>query len=197
MTEPMEPGGPGTGDPESGDAESFPTEPHDPTGLDLASEIMRQTARSTPLLPRVPTPPSSMKRRRMGQFEEQRSGARPDDRDPQPLGSILNQVSARRGWVKRISLSTVLRNWPDLVGADNAEHSQPVNFVDGVLTVQCDSTAWATGMKFSASALVARLNKDLGEQTVKRIDIRAPNQPSWKKGLRSVRDGRGPRDTYG
>lgn len=183
-------------DPESGDAESFPLEPHDPTGLDLASEIARQTARNAPLLPPVAPPTSSTKRRR-GRFEEQRSGARPDDRDPQRLGNVLNQVSNRRGWVKRISLSTVLRNWAGLVGADNAEHSQPVNFEDGVLTVQCDSTAWATGMKFSAAALVARLNKELGEQTVKRIDIRAPNQPSWKKGRRSVRDGRGPRDTYG
>ncbi len=182
--------------PESGD-EPFGAQPHDPTGLDLASEIARQTARNTPLLPPEAPPASSLKRRRFGRFEEQRSGARPDDRDPQPLGSVLNQVSHRRGWVKRISLSTVLRNWADLVGEDNAEHSQPVNFVDGVLTVQCDSTAWATGMRFAASALVARLNKELGEQTVQRIDIRAPNQPSWKKGRRSVRDGRGPRDTYG
>ncbi len=184
-------------DPEGDDVESFASEPHDPTGLDLASEIARQTARNTPLLPPDPPPAASMKQRRFGRFEEQRSGARPDDRDPQPLGKVLNQVSNRRGWVKRISLSTVLRNWAGLVGEDNAEHSQPVNFVDGVLTVQCDSTVWATGMKFSAAALVARLNRELGEQTVKRIDVRAPNQPSWKKGRRSVRDGRGPRDTYG
>lgn len=184
-------------DPEGEEATDFPTEPHDPTGLDLASEIARQTARNAPMMSPIPPPASSMKRRRFGRFEEQRSGASPDDRDPQTLGSVLDQVRNRRGWVKRISLSTVLRNWAGLVGADNAEHSEPVNFVDGVLTVQCDSSAWATGMKFSAAALVARLNKELGEQTVKRIDIRAPNQPSWKKGARSVRDGRGPRDTYG
>lgn len=181
-------------EPPDGDADAL--SPHDPTGLDLASEIARQTARNAPLLPPMPPPKSAMKRRR-GRFEEQRSGARPDDRDPQPLGRVLSQVSSLRGWVKRISLSTVLRNWAALVGEDNAEHSEPVNFADGVLTVQCDSTAWATGMKFSAAALVARLNRELGEQTVQRIDIRAPNQPSWKKGRRSVRDGRGPRDTYG
>ena len=37
----------------------------------------------------------------------------------------------------------------------------------------------------------------LGEQTVRRVKILAPAQKSWKKGPRSVRDGRGPRDTYG
>ena len=29
------------------------------------------------------------------------------------------------------------------------------------------------------------------------IEVLGPHLPSWKKGLRSVRDGRGPRDTYG
>ena len=184
-------------EPQQSRDESADTASHDPTGLDLARQIAHQTARTTPLLPSEKEYEPSTKRRTFKPFEEQRSGARPDERDPQALGKVLQQVSNRRGWVKRIPLSTVLRNWPGLVGQDNAEHSQPVDFVDGVLTVQCDSTAWATGMKFSAAALVARLNKELGEETVKRIDIRAPNQPSWKKGRRSVRDGRGPRDTYG
>lgn len=169
---------------------------YDPTGLDLASEIARQTARSVPLLPEVTIPPKVTKRRPRT-FVEQRSGAHPDDRDPQPLGRIIEQVGNRRGWRRRLSLSTVLRNWAEFVGEANAEHSKPVNFADGVLTVECDSTAWASGMKFHASKLVARLNAELGEQTVKRVEIRGPNAPSWKKGRRSVRDGRGPRDTYG
>lgn len=170
---------------------------HDPTGLDLAAQIARQTANSEAVLPPVPAPRKRRGKLRSRVFEEQRSGARPDDRDPQSLASVLGQVSARRGWHKRISLSTVLQGWVNLVGADNAEHSKPVLFEDGVLTVECDSTAWATGMRYSASKLVARLNAELGDQSVKRVDVRGPNAPSWKKGLRSVRDGRGPRDTYG
>ncbi|MCC2593806.1 DciA family protein [Tessaracoccus sp. OS52] len=169
---------------------------HDPTGLDLASQIARQTA-FTEALPPVPVQRKPRRQFRSRFFEEQRSGARPDDRDPQPLGSVLGQVGAKRGWQKRISLSTVLQGWAALVGEDNAEHSKPVLFEEGVLTVVCDSTAWATGMRYSASKLVARLNAELGDQTVKRVDVRGPNAPSWKKGLRSVRDGRGPRDTYG
>lgn len=91
----------------------------------------------------------------------------------------------------------VLRDWKGIVGEDNAEHSQPVHFADGVLTVQCDSTPWATGMRYAAGQIVARLNDALGQETVRRVEIKAPNQPSWKHGRRSVRDGRGPRDTYG
>ena len=33
--------------------------------------------------------------------------------------------------------------------------------------------------------------------TVAVIDVQGPHTPSWKRGRRSVRDGRGPRDTYG
>ena len=101
-----------------------------------------------------------------------------------------------RGWQKRISLSTVLRRWPDLVGEANAEHARPVHYEKGVLLVDCDTTAWASAMKYAASQLVARLNAELGERTVTRVEFRGPQAPSWKKGPRSVA-GRGPRDTYG
>lgn len=169
---------------------------HDPTGLDLAAEIAAQTARNTPVLPPI-TEPRPVAKRRPREFVEQRSGAHPDDRDPQTLGNLLDRVSSQRGWKKQISLSMVLRDWAAVVGADNAEHSEPTQFADGVLTIQCDSTAWATGMRYAAGQIVARLNEALGQQTVIRVDIKGPNQPSWKRGRRSVRDGRGPRDTYG
>ena len=170
-------------------------EPHDPTGLELATEIAHQTARTSPLLPEVapPLPKVSKRRHRSG---EQRSGAHPDDRDPQLIGSVLESVAKRRGWQRQISLATVLRDWSGLVGAVNAEHSSPVEFNDGVLTIQCDSTAWASAMRYSAGPLIAKLNQALGERSVLRIEVLGPHASSWKRGRRSIQ-GRGPRDTYG
>jgi predicted nucleic acid-binding Zn ribbon protein len=52
-------------------------------------------------------------------------------------------------------------------------------------------------MRLLAGTVVRRLNQELGDGTVTVIDIEGPAGPSWKKGRRSVRDGRGPRDTYG
>ena len=60
-------------------------EPHDPTGLELATEIAHQTARTSPLLPEVAPPPPKVSKRRH-RSGEQRSGAHPDDRDPQLIG---------------------------------------------------------------------------------------------------------------
>ncbi len=63
--------------------------------------------------------------------------------------------------------------------------------------MQTDSTAWATQMRLLAPTVVRRLNEELGDGTVRVIDVRGPNVPIWKRGRRSTRDGRGPRDTYG
>ena len=87
--------------------------------------------------------------------------------------------------------------WPELVGEEVAQHATPESFGDGTLVVRTDSTAWATQLKLLAPAVVRRLNEDLGHGTVSLIEVLGPHLPSWKKGPRSVRDGRGPRDTYG
>ncbi|MHA6513450.1 DUF721 domain-containing protein [Tessaracoccus sp. Z1128] len=173
------------------------SEEHDPTGLDLASEIARAAVESAAYGVVLPDPsPARQPRRRQRPMEQQRSGAHPDDRDPQLVGDVLDTVIKARGWQRRISLSHVLRRWPELVGESNAQHSTPVNYTDGVLIVDCDSTSWAAAMKFSASQIVAKLNAALGERTVLRVDFRGPRPPSWKRGTRAVQ-GRGPRDTYG
>ena len=68
---------------------------------------------------------------------------------------------------------------------------------DQVLLVRAESTTWATVLRQLAPQIVAKLNAELGEGSVVRIEVRGPAAPSWKHGIRSVRDGRGPRDTYG
>ena len=70
-------------------------------------------------------------------------------------------------------------------------------YADGELTVRTDSTAWATQLRHMAPQLLALLNDQLGADTVSFVRVLGPDAPSWKHGGRSVRDGRGPRDTYG
>lgn len=96
-----------------------------------------------------------------------------------------------------MGLHQLLGRWPALVGPVNAAHAQPESFVDRVLTVRADSSTWAASLRLLAPQLVAKLNEALGEGSVLRILVLGPVAPSWKHGRRSVRDGRGPRDTYG
>ena len=169
---------------------------HDPQGLDLASRIAA-TARSMQLPPVKPAWQAKRGRRRPVGDPDVRSGAGPDARDPQPLGVALQALLARQGWTREVNLRTLLHRWPELVGVTNADHSRPEAFRDGVVVVRAESNAWASSLRLLAPNLVAELNRRLGDGTVKRIEVQGPAAPSWKHGIRAVRDGRGPRDTYG
>lgn len=125
-----------------------------------------------------------------------RSGAAPDDRDPQALDSTIGRLLAERGWETEAAVAGVLARWSLVVGADLAAHSRPESYDDGELVVATDSTAWATQLRLLAPQLLSRLAEELGPNVVRRVRVLGPAAPSWRKGPRSVR-GRGPRDTYG
>lgn len=108
-----------------------------------------------------------------------RSGARADGRDPLPLGAAINRLITERGWETPAAVGGVMGRWPQLVGPEVAQHCEPQRYDEDarVLTVQCDSTAWATQLRLLAPTLVARLNEDLGHGTVKLIKVLGPGVP--------------------
>lgn len=166
----------------------------DPTGLDLARAIARSLAGA-----KRPSRKSQAHRpgRRPRRTDPQGSGAHPDDRDPQLLDTTIGRLISEQGWDTDVRVHGVFSRWEHLVGRDVALHCTPESYADGRLAVRTDSTAWATQMRLLAPTVVRRLNEELGDGTVLVIDVRGPAGPSWRKGPRSVRDGRGPRDTYG
>jgi predicted nucleic acid-binding Zn ribbon protein len=181
------------GEPASAEPPAAPGAPsgpaHDPSGLELARSI----ADSVGAGPRR----RSKKRYQRPRVDPVRSGARPDDRDPTTLGDALEKLVDTKGWSTDLSIRALLARWPALVGPTNAAHSWPESYADTVLTVRTESTVWATSLRAMAPQLVAKLNDQLGDGTVTRVKVLGPQGPSWKKGPLSVRDGRGPRDTYG
>lgn len=138
------------------------------------------------------TPPLRRRRRR-----PTTTGGRVNRDDPVPVSDVMGELVRARGWDERLNVQRVFTDWPAVVGPDVAAHSSVEGFEDGVLTVRADSTSWAKELQLLAPGLVRRLNAELGQDTVLRVDIRGPQAPSWKRGRRAVRDGRGPRDTYG
>jgi predicted nucleic acid-binding Zn ribbon protein len=181
-------------EPREGAAPAAPE--HDDTGLDLARSIARSLGRVGPRRRTSSRTPSKFRppSRRAG---PQASGAHPDERDPQLLDATIGRLIDDQGWGTDVRVHGVFSRWEVLVGRDVAQHCVPEAFGDGKLVVRTDSTAWATQLKWLAPSLVRRLNAELGDGTVILIEVLGPHGPSWKRGQRSVRDGRGPRDTYG
>lgn len=167
---------------------------HQDDGLDLARSVTQATAGSTPAQQR------RQRRRDPAGGPPRRgrlSGAHPDDRDPQLLEGEVARLVGQRGWELPLRMRGVFARWPELVGEEVGDHCTPEAFTDGRLVVRTDSTAWATQLKLLTPRVLRRLNQELGAGTVVSIEVLGPHLPSWKKGRRTTRDGRGPRDTYG
>jgi predicted nucleic acid-binding Zn ribbon protein len=132
-----------------------------------------------------------------GDFGLRRAARRRRD-DPQRLNSAIDGLLADQGWRQRAAVGGAFGRWEQIVGADLAAHARPERFTDGELVVVADSTAWATQLRLLADQLVRRLNRELGDGTVRRVRVHGPSGESWsRRGGWRVRGERGPRDTYG
>lgn len=117
-------------------------------------------------------------------------------RDPRGLGDVITDLTRDSGWDGRLSEEDLLLDWTTVAGAETAQHAQPVALGEGILTIRCDSTAWAKQLQLMRSNILTRIlehHPDAGIHTLRFI---GPDVPSWKFGRRTI-PGRGPRDTYG
>jgi predicted nucleic acid-binding Zn ribbon protein len=166
------------------------------SGADLARAALDAAKQAARTRGRMPAKRRTGVTRTTGRRRSGWSGARPDDRDPQPLGRLASRVVADRGWAERLSGGAVFGRWAELVGPEVAQHAAPVSLREGELTVQAVSTAWATQLRLLQRDLLARIAAGVGRGVVVRLRIHGPSAPSWRHGTRHV-PGRGPRDTYG
>jgi predicted nucleic acid-binding Zn ribbon protein len=117
--------------------------------------------------------------------------------DPQSLESVLSEVIAGRNWGKGVAEGNLFSDWENIVGGEIAQHTTPISLVDGRLTIQSSSSAWATQMRLMSDQLLKTISNSAPGALVEELNVLGPNAPSWKRGLRSIKGARGPRDTYG
>ena len=108
--------------------------------------------------------------------------------DPELIGGVLSNLISEREWDSGLAEGNLFITWAQVVGADIAAHTTPISISDGLLTIQTSSTAWATQLALVTTELLATIQKRV---------FFGPSGPTWKKGIRSIRNARGPRDTYG
>ena len=116
--------------------------------------------------------------------------------DPLKLNSILDEIVVKREWQQGIAEGSLFTEWANVVGSDIASHCTPLSLVDGALLIQTTSTAWAVQLTTMKSALLKTISTSAPGALVEELTIIGPGAPSWKKGLRTIKGARGPRDTY-
>jgi predicted nucleic acid-binding Zn ribbon protein len=117
--------------------------------------------------------------------------------DPQPLSTVFNEIITNRDWRQGIAEGNLFSDWEKVVGEDIAQHSNPITLLDGKLTIQTSSTAWATQLRLISNDLLKTLQQSAPGALVEELIVIGPHAPSWKRGLRTIRGAKGPRDTYG
>ncbi|WP_456243826.1 DciA family protein [Longispora urticae] len=160
-------------------------------GPDLARAALEAAQKRTAERRATRKPPGALERRKRGY-----SGPGPDPRDPQLIGALLGKLIKDRGWQKPNAEAKVFGSWEKVVGPDIAAHCRPVKLDDGELTVEAESTAWATQLRLMTARLLAQIAKEIGHNVVKRLNIHGPSTGRGYQGPRWVRDRPGPRDQY-
>ena len=117
--------------------------------------------------------------------------------DPQLLKDLLSHLIHERSWTSGIAEGTLFSSWEQIVGPEIAVHASPISILEGVLTLQSDSTPWATQLRLVGADLLTSIQASAPGALVESIIVIGPQGPSWKKGIRTIRGARGPRDTYG
>ena len=117
--------------------------------------------------------------------------------DPELIGGVLSNLISEREWDSGLAEGNLFIAWAQVVGADIAAHTTPISISDGLLTIQTSSTAWATQLALVTTELLATIQNDPSGATIQKLVFFGPSGPTWKKGIRSIRNARGPRDTYG
>ena len=121
---------------------------------------------------------------------------RRDGRDPLLLGDQMDRLLSDRGWKVDVAVGSVMGRWNDIVGP-HGQHPQLERHRRAVLgDLRADSTAWTTQLQLLESSIMARLEGEVGKDTVSALKIVGPSAPSWSRGPRRSQ-GPGPRDTYG
>lgn len=154
------------------------------SGIELAREALAQAKADAKARGALPGQQPRKKKSRTAMREPGRGG------DPKAFGGAIRDLMALRGWEERAAVGGVFGRWPQIVGPELAEHTEPQTFEDGILTVAVDSPAWAQQVRLLAANLVKRLNEDLGHGTVLKVKVLGPAGPPRTGRLRATEGGR-------
>ena len=117
--------------------------------------------------------------------------------EPGKLSEVLDELITTRDWKKGIAEGTLFSNWRKIVGDEVANHCEPITLLEGQLTIRAETTAWATQLRLIQDEILKTLQTHSEGVLVEELAVIGPSAPSWKRGLRSIRGAKGPRDTYG
>lgn len=86
-------------------------------------------------------------------------------------GAVLSRWLRNHGRDGDLREHTIRLRWPELVGEQLAQRTQPTTLRDGLLTVNVANAAWLNELTFMRGAILRQINEVVGTATVKAIRL--------------------------
>ena len=86
--------------------------------------------------------------------------------------TVVEKLLPKLGLEQQVRQSELLADWVKIVGQDNAKHSRPATFRNGILTVAVDHSAWRMEFEHQKALWVRKVRDYLKPTAVKDIVFR-------------------------
>jgi len=77
------------------------------------------------------------------------------------IDSLFAELFKKRQWDKRLALHAVFRNWPEVVGQEIAERTEPQVIRGTVLWIAVSDSVWMQQLHLQKQALLEHVNANL------------------------------------
>ncbi len=94
---------------------------------------------------------------------------------PRPIGELLNELFARRGYGRQQSNSNYADAWQDAAGTRIAKQTRVGKVQGGTFEVIVASSTLVQEMTFQKQSLLSQLNDRLPDEQLKKIKFRVGN----------------------
>ena len=91
--------------------------------------------------------------------------------EPVPLRDAIARVGKQLGFPSPDVAATVGARLADVVGPAVAEHAHVRSVRDGECTIVVDGPVWATQLRYGSTDLVALVNEQCGEGSVRSVKV--------------------------
>ncbi len=94
------------------------------------------------------------------------------DHKERPMKELINQMLRAYGLGDKLDEMTLVKSWEKVVGKMISKHTSDIYFKAGVLYVSLDSSTVRQELAYAKTALVERLNREVGKRILKEIVLK-------------------------
>ena len=87
----------------------------------------------------------------------------------QKINAAINNLLKAAGLEAGVSQNKALLVWDDVVGVKVSENTTPERVEAGTLYIKASNPTWRQELMFKKEEILKKLNKKLGEKTIKEI----------------------------